>query len=107
MLRQEQNKQMPQFNPSCIAYKWNNTLYVCVLQTFRTYGRGGYGSLPLWAPVTPHHLLFLCQVILLFETEHQFKQEAIIAQAIGAQKGPEAVRAPPAMKLLVKTRPRQ
>jgi len=46
-------------------------------------------------------------VILLFETEHQFKQEAIIAQAIGAQKGPEAVRAPPAMKLLVKTRPRQ
>lgn len=60
-----------------------------------------------WAPMTPDYVLFLCQVILLFETEHQFKQEAIIAQAMGPLEGPEAVKAPPAMNLLVKTRQRQ
>lgn len=59
----------------------------------------------LWTPENPYYLLFLCQVLWHFETEHQFKQKAIIA--MGAPKGPEAVRAPPAMKVLVKTRRRQ
>ncbi len=61
----------------------------------------------LWAPVTPYYLLFLCQVLFHFETEHQFKQEAIIAEAIGPLEGPEAVKVPPAMEVLVKTRQRQ
>lgn len=64
-------------------------------------------QVPSRAPVTPYYLLFLCQVLLHFETEHQFKQEAIIAEAIGPLRGPGAVRAPPAMQLLVKTRQKQ
>lgn len=52
------------------------------------------------------YLLFLCQVLLHFETEHQFKQKPITAEAIGTQKGAEAVRDPPAIPILVKTRQR-
>lgn len=40
-----------------------------------------------WAPKNPHYLLFLCQVLLHFETEHQFKQEAKIAKAIEPLEG--------------------
>lgn len=43
---------------------------------------------------------FFDWVLLLFETEYQFKQKAIIAEA-------EDARVPPAMEILVKTRHRQ
>lgn len=57
--------------------------------------------------MTPYYLLFLCQVLLHFVTEHQFKQEAIIAEAIEPLKGPEALWAPPATEIAEKTRQRQ
>lgn len=39
--------------------------------------------------VTPYYLLFLHQVLHgYFETEHQFKQKAIIAETVGPLKGP-------------------
>lgn len=55
---------------------------------------------------SPYYLLFLYQALLHFETEHQFKQRVIIAEATEQLKGPEGVKAPQAMEIRVKTRQR-
>lgn len=43
----------------------------------------------------PTTFCFLPQVLVLFETKHQFKQRAVIAEAVGPPKGPQAAGAPP------------
>lgn len=61
----------------------------------------GYGEANnVMGPIDPFYLLFLCPVLLHFETEHRFKQKPRTAEAIGAQKGAEAVRDPPAIPFL-------
>lgn len=57
--------------------------------------------------VNPYYLLFLHQVLQgYFETEHQFKQKAIIADS-GTIEGACGRRVSPAAEILVKTRQRQ
>lgn len=96
------------------TYEWNklmelyclkmeNIFECCMLLYFRiSVNRCGEAS-NFIGPSDPCYLLFLCQVLLHFETEHQFEQNPITAEAIGIQKGAEAVRDPPAIPILVKT----
>lgn len=66
--------------------------------------RGGLSSRIL---LTPYSSLFSHQVLLHFETEHQFKQKDVIAEAEGSLRGPTEVRVSPVVEFFVKTRQRQ
>lgn len=96
MCNYEQSEQNKLIHLTCVVLRWNEILllYLDVLQT------QGCSS---WTTFTSP-----CDAVqpFVFETEHQFKQRAIIAEATEQLQGPEGARAPLAMEIRVKTRQR-